>query len=150
MGASARTSIFVAVANFYFLLRCTHLNKIFAVATGVFEECADACGRSLNLKYFHYFHKKLDISERLFLLYRKEGTMPFTKEKTIKPLKRDSEKAIQFNHAGISLTNNKKKFRAVVRFKNRRFDLGVFNTEKQAIDAYVKAKKRYARLFNEK
>ena len=61
----------------------------------------------------------------------------------------DSIKTKQFKFKGISLTRDKKKFRAVVKLGKRRFDLGIFNTEIQAITAYNKTKRKYERLFNE-
>ena len=73
--------------------------------------------------------------------------MPLKKDPSKKPLKRDSLKELQFNFAGISLTEDRKKFRAVVCVKGRRFDLGTYNTEIQAINAYNKAKCKYERIF---
>lgn len=70
------------------------------------------------------------------------------KDKPKKILKRDMEKTLQFSFKGILLTPDKKKFRAVVRVKNRRFDLGIFNTERQAISAYAAAQKKYRRILS--
>ena len=50
---------------------------------------------------------------------------------------------------GVYMNKNKKRYIAMYRFRGKRIYLGTYNTEIQAVKAYAKAAKKYARLFPE-